>query len=153
MQPLCQGQRHRANAVSKCHPKQYLCVSKVEEDYFCKAACMMRLWMVSQLTNRPERAVSVSNCCQRCQGMTTNWVPACHIVQGLEVQALVCDNQATPLLHKWGELDSRRVILDLLTEVDQATVVKCSFRCTQPSAYLHSSRQGWLCLDTIIIGR
>ena len=74
-------------------------------------------------------------------------------MQGLEVQAVVCDNQATPLLHKWGELDGRRVILDLLTEVDQATVVKCSFRCAQPSAYLHSSRQGWLWLDTSIIGR
>lgn len=73
--------------------------------------------------------------------MTSNWVPACHIVQGLEIQALVCHNQATPLLYKGGELDSWRIVLDLLTELDQATVVKDSFRCTQPRTHLNSNRQ------------
>ena len=73
--------------------------------------------------------------------MTPNWIPACHIVQGLEIQALVCHNQATPLMYKWGELDSWCIILDLLTELNQAAVVKDSFGRTQPCTYLNINRQ------------
>ena len=71
--------------------------------------------------------------------MTTHWVPPCHIMQGLEVKALVCDHQAAPLLYQRGQLHSRGVVLNLLAELDQTTVVKDGFRRTLPCTYLHST--------------
>lgn len=81
----------------------------------------------------------MSNCCQRCQGMTTHWVPPCHIMQWLKVQALVCDHQAAPLLHQGGQLHSGCIVLDVLAELHQSTGVEDGFRRALPCTYLHTT--------------
>lgn len=60
-------------------------------------------------------------------------------MQGLEVEALIGDHQAAPLLHQGGQLNCRCIVLDLLTELDQPTVVKDGFRRTLPCTCLHST--------------
>ena len=79
--------------------------------------------------------------------MTTHWVATCYVMQWLEVDTLLGHHQAAPFLDKWGQLDSWRIILDLLAELNQTAVVKCSFRRTLPCTYLHKTTVSSVLLD------
>jgi len=66
----------------------------------------------------------MSNCSHSCQGVTAHWVASSHVVQGLEVQPPVCHHQAASLLDQGGLLHCWCIILNLLSELYQAAVIK-----------------------------
>ena len=79
-----------------------------------------------QVTNWSQGAVPMSNCSHGCQGVTAHRVASSHIVQGLEVQPPVCHHQAAAFLDQGGLLHCWRIILNLLSELHQAAVIKDS---------------------------